>query len=331
MQVKRWMRIGAALLAATVLPAMTTAAATAHFQKSFPAQGVSAVRVDVSFHDVEVVVKQTPNVEITVDLEARGSKSKAEKLLAEYTPKFKVEDGRIQVRSVRKHGSWWFGRRSIRGKVTVAMPPGLNVDLDTSSGDCNVEGDLGKGSIMADTSSGDFKLSGAAQRISADTSSGDVSVTGRAGKIVADTSSGDVELRLDQPADDISVDTSSGDVSLAGGAARFAADTSSGDVQASGLTGSAKADTSSGDVTLSWSEVRAGTEVKIGTTSGEVRLELPKDTLVEGRASTTSGTIRSDFGGRTEKRGHLLILEAADAEASLTVATTSGDVTLRKR
>ncbi len=351
MQVRRWVAVAAALLGLAVLPASTAAGATAHFQKSFPARGISAVRVDVSFHDVKVVVQDTPEVTVTVDLETSGSGPKAEKLLARYTPTFELEDGRVVVRSRRRHTGWKLGHRSVRGRVRVVLPPGRDVDLATSSGDCSVEGNLGAGSIAADTSSGDVEVAGSARRISAatssgdvrcdlvgapatikaSTSSGDVAVSGRAEKIAVDTASGDVELALDDPAQSVDVDTASGDVAFRGGAARFTAGTASGDVRASGLTGSARVETTSGDVSLSWAAAAAGTDIKVDTTSGEVRLELPRTATVQGRVITTSGGIRSDFAGRTGNRGHLLVIDAADAAVHFDIDTTSGGVTLIRR
>ncbi|NOZ79914.1 MAG: DUF4097 domain-containing protein [Acidobacteria bacterium] len=350
MRARSLIRVFVVWAAVLALPGIAGAAA-AHFQKSFPAQGISAVKVNVSFHDVQVVVRQTPSVNITVDLTSRDSKKRAAKLFAEYKPSFTVRDGIITVKSLRKHRIWSWGGMSITGKVIVTVPPGIDLNLDTSSGDCEVQGNLGHATIKADTSSGDVTVSGSARRISADTSSGDVrlhlstpseeitadtssgsvSVDGSARKISADTASGDVVLHLDPTAGKVEVDTSSGDVTLTGGAARFSADTSSGDVLGTGLTGNVEANTSSGNVTLAWLKVVPGSNVDIDSGSGEVRLLFPGETALEGRITTSSGDIRSDFPGMTRDHGRLFVLESNTAAATVRISTASGSITLKRR
>lgn len=350
MRARRLIRVfvvGAAVLA---LPGIA-GAATAHFQKSFPAQRISAVKVDVSFHDVHVVVRQTPGVDITVDLRSRDSQRRAAKLFAEYKPSFTVKHGVITVKSLRKHRVWSWGGGSIEGKVTITMPPGIDLDLDTSSGDCEVRGDMGNATIKADTSSGDVTVSGSARRISADTSSGDVRlhlntpadevkadtssgdvfVNGSAKKISADTASGDVVVRLDGTASEVDANTSSGDVTLTGGATRFVADTSSGDVSGSELTGNVEANTSSGNVTLAWLKVVPVSNVDIDSGSGDVRLVFPGKTALDGRLTTSSGDIRSGFPGMTRDHGRLFVLESNTAAATVRINTASGSVTLKSR
>ncbi len=308
-------------------------AAAVHFQKSFPAQGISAVHVTVSFPDVHVRVAQTANVKIAVDLTSRETEKRAAKLFAAYKPVYAVKDGVITVTSSRKHRMWPWHHASISGKVTVIVPSGVRLDVKTSSGDCDVHGDLGTApvtadtasgdvtfdgsasSIVADTASGDVRLHvvGPAEAIKADTASGDIVVTGSAKRIAADTASGDVELHLDGTAEEIDIVTSSGDIT------------------AEGLLGNVKARTSSGDVGLSWRRLDPASHVDVATVSGDVHLVFPGKTAVNGLVRTVSGEIRSDFPGTFRDHAHRLALSSARAAATVTVATSSGDVTLKTR
>ena len=124
----------------------------AHFEHTFKASEGTKVMVDVSFHDVTVTVAPGDVVTAVVDLEVNASEAKAKRLLEQYEPKFTVANGVMKIRSARK-STWSLfngGRHRIKGRVQVTMPPGKNLVLDTASGDCAVEGDLGDGKLSAD-------------------------------------------------------------------------------------------------------------------------------------------------------------------------------------
>ena len=281
--------------------------ADARFEKVVPAAGLEAVSVVVSFHQVDVKVEDRADVAVTVELEGKGPADAVKEQVGWYTPEFEVSDGVFLVRSVRD--SKGHGRTDhLRGRVTVLMPPGLDLSVETASGDCTVTGDLGDGELRTDTSSGDVTLTGACARIT------------------TDSSSGDVRLMLARPAEKVSVDSSSGDLLLEGGCAELEADTSSGDVTGSRLTGDAEVDTASGDVVLQWAAPAAGVHVDVETASGDVRLVFPRGTAVAGEVSTASGTIDSGPGGTWKLRGRVLALPGGPDAATVEVETASGDV-----
>jgi DUF4097 and DUF4098 domain-containing protein YvlB len=304
----------ALLVVAAVAAAATAGAATKHYEHVFRATDGSTVKVDVSFHDVTVTVVPGDEVRVSVDLETKATGDSAERLFKRYEPTFTVEHDTLLIRSVT-HRHWTlfsFGSSGVHGKVVVAMPPGKNLSLDTASGDCKVEGNLG-----------DAKLS-------ADVASGDVEVHGRARTINIDSASGDVTLELEGAVDVVSADTASGDVHVTGSVKDLKADTASGDVTATGLTGPANVDTASGDVSLEWTSIGTGTKVLVDTASGDARLVLPAGTEVAGKVTTSSGAIRSDFPGEKSGRGKTLRLSSGAAEAvHVRIDTASGDVQLR--
>jgi len=304
-----WMSAAVALLVGVTVSWAGRGEADASFERTVPATGLEAVAVEVVFQDVTVDVGERDDVAVTVELEARGPATVAKEQLARYTPEFTVEDGVFRIRSLRLEGN---GGRSVRlkGWVRILMPPGLDLHVETSSGDCTVTGDLGEGRVETDTASGDLILTGAAR------------------EIVTDSASGDVRLVLSRPARAVRTDSSSGDLVLDGGCASLGADSSSGDVTAVGLTGDAEVDTSSGGVSLRWAAVRAGTEVEVDTSSGDVELVFPEGAVLAGEVATTSGNIRSGVGGTLHERGRLLELPGGDGAVEVEVVTASGDVRL---
>ena len=79
----------------------TAAAATKTLDRKhiFPAQKGHTVKIDVSFHKVEVTERPGDTVEVTVHLEATGSETKTDKLLTALDPVFRDEGDTILIRS----------------------------------------------------------------------------------------------------------------------------------------------------------------------------------------------------------------------------------------
>ena len=295
--------------------AAATAAATTesiHREHVFDVQPGDTVMVEVSFHAVEVTARPGDTVDVTVDLELSGSAAKVERLLRYYDPVFEKERGRILIRSAHKGGLGWSSGKA-EGRVVVAVPPDIDVSIDTSSGSTSLEGDFGRATVSVDASSGGTRIQGAADHVA------------------VDASSGSVRLALSRPAETIRVDTSSGSVDLAGGAHDVAIDTSSGSIGAEDLLGSATFDASSGSVTAGWASIAPDTAVSVDTSSGGVRLTFPAGTPLGGFVDTSSGGIRTDFPGDVSQRGSRLDLVGGADAVEVRVDTSSGSVQLLAR
>jgi hypothetical protein len=291
------------------LVAAGAATESSHTEKSFPAAEAESVVVDVSFHDVEVHVRPGDTVDFVVDIRVSASGPKARRILGDYEPVFSHRNGELRMRSTRDGSSWGWVRAE--GQVRVEMPPGMDLDVDGSSGECRVKGDLG------------------AARVTCETSSGDIVVQGSARKVVADASSGDVEIRLSEEAESVRVSTSSGEVTVDGPMAELRVDTSSGDMRLRGLAGSADLGASSGDIEATWDRIPSGARVTANSSSGSVRFRFPAGTTLEGHVDTSSGRISSDFTGIYER--HRMHFEGGPSAVRLVVDTSSGGVTLAER
>jgi len=168
---------------------------------------------------------------------------------------------------------------SAKGLVTVRMPPGMNLIVDSSSGSAQISGDFGDAVVRFDASSGSLTVDGAMRELH------------------SDTSSGSVKAAVNRPLDVFTADASSGSARLSGGAYKATVDTSSGSANLTGLLGNASFDSSSGSITAQWDAIPAGAKVRAGASSGGVTLRFPAGTVFAGSVDVSSGGINSDFPG----------------------------------
>ncbi len=181
--------------------------------------------------------------------------------------------------------------------------------------------------------------------------SADVALSGVAGRsLSANGVSG--KLRLDSDAKEVDVDSVSGNIEVTGKAERGHLETVSGNVRARGLGGQVKFETVSGDIDAEngdYREISAGTvsgdinlrgkptkdaRVDVETMSGDVHLYLPADVSAHLRATTFSGSIRSDFGKVKEEEhgpGSSLDATLGGNDARMNLQTFSGDIEVRRQ
>lgn len=278
----------------------------AHHEKSLAPKPGGTLRVEAAFQDVTVTfAPAAQKVDVVVDLEVSLWPGDGKAYLEALAPRFEEKGDRLVVRS-KTSGFTHIGMINCKGTVAVTLPPGMALELDTGSGDIQVEGDSGGQSVLADTGSGD------------------VSVSGRVLGLKADTGSGNVRARLGGPCGEVALDTGSGDIDFAGAAKSFSANTGSGDVKAVGLACGGRFDTGSGSVEAEFSVLAPGERVSADTGSGEVTLRLPKGASPAGRLESNSGTIRSDFPGTLDKDEDTFTLKGSCPQ--LVVESGSGDI-----
>jgi len=284
-----------------------------HREHSFPARAGATVEIDVSFHEVEVMSRPGETVDVTVDLEVSASSSRAKRVIDELDPEFRDDGGRLLIRSTRT-GGWNWGFSRTKGRVVVQMPPGLDLEVDSSSGRTSITGDFGDAEISCDASSGSVAVEGAARRV------------------VADVSSGSITVELSRAAEVVTASASSGGIKVSGGAHSVNADTSSGGIRVTGLLGNANLDASSGSIVAQWDSVEPDARIVADTSSGGVQLSFPAGTSLKGTVETSSGGIHSDFPGLwKDRRGHHLVLDGGPGATHITVDTSSGGVKLTAR
>jgi DUF4097 and DUF4098 domain-containing protein YvlB len=285
--------------------------ATYHGTKTLhPKQG-GTLKVEGSFQDISVTLAEGTSVEVTVDMTLSAWPQDSKEALRAYEPVYSEEGNNLLVRcrSQRKFGA---GFLNCSGSIAIRMPQGMNLDLDTGSGDITVKGDFGDKDLACETGSGDVRVEGGLRALSAETGSGDVKVT------------------LTAPATSAKIHTGSGDVDFSGGCARIDASAGSGNITAGGLLGPGEFETGLGDIEAIWARLADGADVRAESGSGRIHLGLPANANLSGDLDTGSGDIRSDYPGRSSQKGRHWSFLGGTGASRLSVETGSGDIHVAK-
>jgi len=211
----------------------------------------------------------------------------------------------------------------------ISVPNRAQADIKTASGDITVEGL--KGAVALSTVSGEIRANDLEGGLTAGTTSGEVQLNNVLGKLQVNTISGDVRLE-DGKVDSATVNTTSGEVDLDGVAGALNIGTVSGDVAVRDAhDGQLTVSTTSGSFEYS-GDLAHGESNAVNSISGDVKFELPSESSMRLDASTISGSINSDFDLTNREEGlRSLKGVAGDGATSLTVGTTSGDISIEKR
>ena len=301
--------IVAAFAACLLVAGSAAAEIEIHQKHRFDARPGATVIVDVSFHNVQVTAQPGDSVDVTVDVTVKGSGSSAKNLANDLAPVFEEEGDRLIIRSVRKTG-WNWRAASAKGTVTVQMPPGMDLTIDTSSGSAEVTGDFADAEIRFDASSGSLTVTGGAMR-----------------ELHSATSSGSVKVSVTDPLEVFAASASSGSIRLSGGAHHARASTSSGSITLSGLHGDGSLSASSGSIKAQWHAIPPQTQVRASASSGSVSLWFPENTRISGSVQVSSGGLHSDFPALIRGKKRLELDGGADA-IDVEVSTSSGSVSL---
>lgn len=260
--------------------------------------------------DLAVRVSAIGEVRVEVELACAGFKEKAvEAWMASHRPQFQETPEVFKVLVEPTKSGFFKGVVVTRARLNLVVPPYVQLDLSSTSGNVRLDGELTK-----------------ARPLRLRSASGDVEFVGYAPEVEARTTSGDIRVRFSKPVDALLARTSSGDIEVLGGAGLVRADSSSGEVRMTGLLGPVGVATSSGDVSLTFDALPEASEVRVTTTSGKVRLTLPPGSKPGGELSSVQGEIRSAYPGETPGKGGKLALSGNGPK--LFVTTTSGRIEL---
>ncbi len=229
---------------------------------------------------------------------------------------FRSADGVLTIRPLKNETtSFFFGRgivnRSYSADVKLDLPrrDWEFLKLATTNGDVQVEGVCPVDAVNISSVSGDVQGS-----------------LPSCGKLTCRTTNGDIRWTGD--ASDCRIESISGDVQFRGESDKVAAKTTSGDLTLEGGICSAGIKTVSGDVCLR-SNVMPD-KLDIGTTSGDMWVDIPDGGRFTARFHSTSGDFTSDFfTGRMGGRNCVFNYQGG-GERVYSFGSISGDVELRK-
>ncbi len=161
----------------------------------------------------------------------------------EFRPEFEQRGSRLIIKEKFERGS-----HSGWSKWTITIPDGLEVDVNSGSGDLNAS-NL-KLDLRSNTGSGDIDLTETTGDVKVNTGSGDVDINAQEGNISVNTGSGDI--RMTNGSGDIDINAGSGDIRIGDSKGDFSINTGSGSISARGitLTGKSGFNTGSGDAEI---------------------------------------------------------------------------------
>ncbi len=282
-----------------------------HHTDTVAAHPGASLRVDLSSQDVVIAIKGGKTVAVTTNIWADADSDKAKaRIVKRYAPTTKLNGKDVAVRGPEQHGWGWHWGSSPRVRVTIALPPNMDVNYHTGSGDVRFDNATAKTPIEGRGGSGDVFIKSASSRVSLTTGSGDVrlEVTG---------------------ADSLRVHTGSGDVRLGGSTGSLAVETGSSDVTLTGVSAqSGSFQTGSGDLRVHWEKLVAGATLNTHTGSGDVVMHFPTGTTLGGHMEVGSGEVNSDFPMMAHGSHHSYTLSGGAGAVRANFKTGSGDVTL---
>ncbi|GEM_PF-1098254 len=250
--------------------------------------GVDKIIVDFSSNNIIVKMTDEDNMRII---------QKSNKTLKD-DEKFQVIQGNNQV--TIKEGNfenlsnlWSFG--NIEDLIEIYVPKNYNSDLDieTSSGDIELESDM----ILSNVN--------------------------------FSASSGSIVSKCNIDVKDINIVTSSGDISIETlTTPTYKIKASSGEIKINSLTGSGKLDTSSGDIKVQYKDIEEYSEVT--ASSGEIDLKMPEGINFEFKGKCGSGEINSSLDLNYEDEDHhkATMKSGNGPYKKINANTSSGDISI---
>jgi hypothetical protein len=196
-------------------------------------------------------------------------------------------------------------------RYEVSVPRGSRLILEAVSGDVTTQGSQGE--IEANSVSGDVDVSDGVRSVSAEAVSGSVRVNSVNGNLRTETVSGD--LRAQDVTGDVEASSVSGNIHLVR-------------IQSKDV----RAETVSGDVIYTGSIEPSG-RYSFESHSGNIRLNIPRNTGAQFSVETFSGDLSTDFpvtlpprSGRGRGDGGRVEFKIGDGRARVTAQTFSGRI-----
>lgn len=316
------------------------------------ARGLRGLRVENPRGLVRVRESRDGRIRVTAHKICRGRDAQQAQQYARETQVTSVREGDRHVirvgypRRTQVEIRWWdliqggdfseLSRPRAEVRLAIEAPRSLVLDLVSSSGDIEIEGAFAP--LRAATASGDITFHGldaqlssssgdievrSGRRVSVRTTSGDCTADSLTAGFSFESSSGDLVLAA--ALDSARVRTASGDVAIAFAARGLDAETSSGELEVASAGGPIRLVSASGGIRVGAAPRWAGLEAR--TTSGDLRVQLPRGTQARLEASTSSGGIDCQIPITLEQSDrHRLAGRLGAGGPAVRLSSASGDI-----
>jgi DUF4097 and DUF4098 domain-containing protein YvlB len=279
--------------------------------RSFDVSDKGTLFVDVENIGADIFIKVWSKSEVTVRAERIRERDleylEIEKEGNTVSVILDADDGRRQSRSAR---------------IYVSVPAGFNLDLGTSGGNIEVDGDI-KGTVDASTAGGNIEVGDVGGELILRTSGGNLRAGNAGGDAQLRTSGGNI--RIGDVKGELEVSTAGGNIAIGAVAKDLEAGTAGGDITCETVGGDADVGTSGGNIELG---VVTGSAIA-KTAGGNVEIEGATGETV---AKTAGGSIRlADIKGfvkATTAGGDIYVELDPTNERKSNLETAGGDITL---
>jgi hypothetical protein len=281
----RWVRVSGAALVVWVASAMAFGSEQGHFQKTF--QVGSGAELQVLTHSGDITVRSGPagSIAITGRIHVGdrwftgGRKIEVEEI--EKNPPLQQTGNLVRIDYVN--------HTNISDDYEITAPADTRVRTKSGSGDQTLEGMQAGADI--ETGSGDVHLDNVAGDMRLRTGSGNIRTRDVAGAFEARAGSGDITLE-EKSKGDVRIETGSGNIEARGAHGGLNASTGSGDVRVEGIPANSwSIKTGSGNADLRLPQ-DASFDVDASTSSGNLEVNHPVTTTVQGRVTDSRKSVR---------------------------------------
>ena len=207
-------------------------------------------------------------------------------------------------------------------RFDISVPSRFDIDIQTSSGDIDVQGSL-VGNLKGSTSAGTIRLGNLGGTVSMSTSGGDIETGSIQGDLELRTSGGDI--RMGSVSGEADVSTAGGEITIDNVGKRLRAKTAGGNISIGNVGGDAVVSTAGGNIVVgkvsgSASLTTAGGDIDLRSATGAVKATTAGGDL---RFENISGSVDGTTAGGDV---HVQLVPGINGRSRLTSA--SGDVHL---
>jgi len=278
---------------ALCLPAPAANLAADVIQKSFPANPGDRLVIQTDRGSITVSGSDRSDVSIEVSRKVKGgSEKKARELLDRHTVEMDASQGTIRIEAdLEGENNWTFRGPQLEVAIVVQVPKRFHLDAQTAGGSVRVQ-NL-DGNVKAKTAGGSVHLDAINGDVVGKTSGGSIHASELQGSADLSTAGGSIDVdRAGQGP--VKVATSGGSLRLTGITGPLEARTAGGSIRIESNGAPIVASTSGGSVDATLTGVPTGT-VDLRSSAGAVGIVLPAAAAVVLDASTSAGSVKSDF------------------------------------
>lgn len=222
-----------------------------------------------------------------------------------------IDDEELYIEVVIPDDDDWKGERKIAADLTIQMPGGADLEVETVSATIDIRGVSAE--IEAGSVSGAVTVAGGMSDIDVESVSGSVTISGGSGSVVAESVSG--RVMMEGVSGDIEATTVSGEIHVDAGVVN--------DVEIESVAGGV------------FFKGQLVGDLEVESHSGNVEILLPADLSADFELETFSGRIENGFGPparRIDRHAPGLSAEfyTGQGGADVSVETFSGNIVLSK-